>query len=297
MGPVTDAHKLTYQANVELAVQQKRAQLEPIFTYQSGLSGRQANVIELIGSTSAIVNGPRGGDTPNIDNQLEPVWVKPTQLEWGKVIEKEDAIKALTDYQSPFAQAGAAAIQRSRDDVFAAAIFGSRIIGQDGLTVVAWDNTGRLVGEGIGSADDVTVTGMNVKKLIRGKRLLQAAQIDIDAEELWCVLNAAEIEGLYRDITYVSKDYRSQAVLEGRQVLSILNVTIIPSEKLPNLDADTHRAAMGCKSGMIQGDFSPIMTRAEPNPAKKYRIHPYIETWMGATRTEDAKVVEILNKF
>jgi hypothetical protein len=85
--------------------------------------------------------------------------------------------------------------------------------------------------------------------------------------------------------------------MEGRQVLSILNVTIIPSEKLPNLDADTHRAAMGCKSGMMQGDFSPIMTRAEPNPAKKYRIHPYIETWVGATRCEDAKVVEILNKF
>jgi hypothetical protein len=39
------------------------------------------------------------------------------------------------------------------------------------------------------------------------------------------------------------------------------------------------------------------MTRAEPNPAKKYRIHPYIETWVGATRCEDAKVVEILNKF
>lgn len=298
MGPITDAHKLQYQANVELAVQQKKAQLEPCFMYESGLSGRQNQVLELIGSTTAIVGGARGGDTPNIDNTIEPVWLRPTQIEWGKIIEKEDAIKALTDYQSPFVQAGAASIQRARDDIFAGAIFGQRLIGQDGTTIVSWDNTGRLVTEGIGSADDVTATGMNVKKIIRGKRLLQAAQIDIDTEELYCLLNAKEIEDLYRDISFINTDYRAQSVMDAnRQVLSILNVTIIPTEKMPNLDADTHRSALVCKSGLRQGDFSPIMTRAEPNPAKKYRIHPYIETWMGATRTEDARVIEILNHF
>lgn len=297
VGPVTDAHKLTYQANVELAVQQKRAMLEGAFTYVSGLSGRQANVLELVGSTAAIINGARGGDTPNIDNNIEPVWLKPQQIEWGKLIEKEDAIKALTDYQSPFVQSGAAAVQRARDDIFANAIFGSRLIGQDGLTTLAYVSTGHQVTEGIGSADDVTATGMNVKKLIRAKRLLQAGFLDVDSEDLYALLNAKEIEDLYRDITFINKDYRAQAVLEGRQVLSILNITILPTEKMPNLDADTHRAAVVCKSGLSQGDFSPIMTRAEPNPAKKYRVHPYIETWMGATRNEDAKVIEILNHF
>jgi hypothetical protein len=115
VGPISDAHKLTYSSNVALAVQQKRSRLDMGFSYQSGLSGRQSTLIELIGSASAVVDLGRKADTPDIDNSIEPVWITPRQLAWGKLIEKEDAIKALTDYQSPFVQAGAAAMVRGKD--------------------------------------------------------------------------------------------------------------------------------------------------------------------------------------
>lgn len=299
MGPVTDAHKLTYQRNVELAVQQKVSKFERGFTRQTGLSGRKAQLVDLIGSTSAIVDGARGGDTPNIDNNLEPVWIAPHQIEWGKLIEKEDQIKALTDFQSPFVQAGAAAIVRARDQIYATAIFGPRLIAQDGTTSSAFSSTGRQVTEGIGfsATDDTTVTGMNVRKLIRAKALLQKQELNLDNEELFVGLNSVEIEGLYRDITYVNTDYRDKSVLEGRMVMGILGITVIHTEALPNLDSDTHRAALWAKSGMVDGEFSPLTTRVEPNVNKKYRLHPFMEEWMGATRTEDAKVIEILNKF
>jgi hypothetical protein len=297
MGPVTDAHKLTYQRNVELAVQQINSRFEDAFTFHPELAGRIANILELIGSTSAIIDGVRGGDTPNIDNQLEPVWVVPHQVEWGKLIEKEDAIKALTDYQSPFVQSGAAAVRRDTDRyIYAPSIFGNRKIGQDGNTTSPWDSTNHVVTIGIGSADDLTATGMNVKKFIRAVRLLQQGQVDIDTEDLWATLNAQGIEELYRDITYVNTDYRSKSVLEGRQVREIMDIKIIPYEYMADFDTTTYTAAVWCKSGMHYGTFDSIKTKAEPNPAKKYRIHPYMEQWVGASRSEDAKVIKILNK-
>ena len=300
MGPITDAHKLTYQQNVMLAVQQIRSKLEPGFTFHPGLKGRIANMLELIGSTTAVLDLPRKADTPDIDNQVEPVWCSPRQMVWGKIIEKEDAIKALTDYQSPFVQAGAAAIQRAFDTILRDSVFGSRKIGQDGTTVQAYDNTGKLVTVGIGSADDVTATGMNVKKILRARRLLQAQQVDIGNERMFLATNAQGIEELFRDLTYISADYRNKKVLDEPENLPILNVTVLPpidgSAAFADFDGTTFRAALWCQSGMHYGDFDPLRTDVPLNPAKLNRPHPQMERWVGATRSEDAKVIEIRNK-
>lgn len=296
MGPVTDAHKLTYQRNVQLAIQQKRSKFEPAFTYHSDLKGRQAQLLEQIGATEAILDGARGGDTPNIDANIEPVWVRPRQIEWGKLIEKEDAIKALTDYNSPFCQNGAAAIVRGRDGIFAGAIFGSRLIGQDGTTSVAWDNTNRLVASTVGSSDGQTATGMNVKKLVRALRLYEEQEVDVEQEQIFAAMSSQAIEELYYDITYVNKDYRDRAVLEEKRVREILGIKIIPWQRFTDYDASTARAAVWLKSHMHYGDFDPLTTSAEPNPAKKYRLHPYMENWFGSARHADVGVVELRNK-
>lgn len=300
MGPVTDEHKLTYSANVQLAVQQKRSRFMDAFTYQDSLKGRQAQVLDLIGATTAILDGARGGDTPNIDNNTEPVWVRPRQIEWGKLIEKEDAIKALTDYQSPFVQAGAAAIVRGRDTVFAQSIFADRIIGQDGAVVSSYDTTGKVVAVGVGTANEATPTGMNLAKIQRVKRYLRALQVDLDMEELWGVLNAQQAEELYNDIiANATTPQGKTAVLDSdkKRVHSVSGVNFSDYEGMANFDGSTYTGAVWCKSGMYYGDFDPLQTSAEPNPAKKYRIHPYMENWFGATRNEDAKVIKVLTKI
>jgi hypothetical protein len=297
MADVTSTHKIKYQANVELAIQQKRSEFERAFTFHPDMRGRTAQVLDLIGATAAIRNAPRGGDTPNIEGPFDQVYMRPEPLEWGRIIEKEDEIKAITEFESAYVQSGAAAIVRGKDDMFAESVFSSKWTGQDGTVSTPYSNAGRLVAEGVGSVDDVTATGMNVKKIIRAHRLLKAAQVQLGEEVLFLGLNAKEVEDLYRDITYVNTDYRAKAVLEEKRVLSILETTIIETERFPNLDVDTHRAFLWCKRGMHWGEFEPVTTQAERNPAKKYRLHPYIETWVGATRGEDPLVIEIHNKF
>lgn len=301
-GDVSTTYQISYNENVKTAIQQMTAKFEPAFTFHNKLKGETAQVLNLVGATRAIVNGPRGGDTPNIQGLHDQVWVHPDQIDWGRVIEDEDWIKALTDYQSEYVQAGALAVMRDKEQVLANAIFGPKQVGKNGTVIEAYDNTGRLVLETVGSADGATPTGMNVKKIIRALRLLEENEADVEMDEIYLALNPLELEQLYGDITFVNKDYRDQAVLEKRRVMTILGVTIINTtgagdKRLPNLDSDTHRAAMWLKSGMHWGEFKPLTTKVEANPAKKYRPHPYIETWIGATRGEGQKVIEILNKF
>lgn len=298
MGPITDAHKLTYQMNVELAVQQIRSKLEPGFTYEAELKGRLSCMLELIGSTAAVLNLGRAADTPNIDNQIEPVWVQPTQIAWGKLIEKEDAIKALTDYQSPFTQAGAAAVVRARDTIMANAIFGQRRIGLDGATISSW--AGKTVAVGIGSQDDLTAIGMNVRKIIRARRLMQEDQVDLGMEDLYLAINAQQQEELFRDLTYINADFRDRKVLDQPERVDILDVTILPpidgAAALADFDASTFTAGLWCKSGMYYGDFDAIQTNVPLRPDKLMRPHPQMENWFGACRSEDKKVVKILTK-
>lgn len=301
MGPITDAHKLTYVANVQLAIQQRRSRLDMAFTYQDGLSGRQMSLLELIGSTTAVVDLGRKADTPDIDNNIEPVWIRPRQLAWGKLIEKEDAIKALTNYQSPFVTAGAAAMVRGKDVILAGSIFANRIIGQDGTTSSAWSGRTVAVGVGYTATDDTTATGMNVRKLLRGRRYMQADQVETGDEELFFTGNAQAIEELFRDITYISRDYRSSKPLETPdEEQRILNIHILRANDgaagLADYDGSTYTSALFCKSGMYWGEFDPLEIRVPERPDKMMRPHPQMEQWLGATRTEDYKVVKILNK-
>lgn len=296
-GDISKTTKLAYQANVTLAVQQMKAKFERGFTFHAGLKGRSVAMLDLVGATTAIIDGARGGDTPNIEGSHDSVWVKPRQVEWGKIIEKEDAIKSLEDYQSAYVQAGAKAVMRGKESILAGAIYGSKYVGLDGSETEAYSSTGRLVAETVGSVDGATAVGMNVQKILRAFKLLEDAEIDVEDEAIFLALNSTEIEQLYNDLTYVNKDYRSKAVLEEKRVLSILGVDIISTQRLPNADSDTHRAFLWLKSGMHWGEFSPVETTVDRNPAKKFRPHAYIETWIGATRGENEKVIEIQNAF
>lgn len=299
MGPITDAHKLAYQANVELATQQQRSRLDMGFSYKSGLQGRQSTMVELIGSASAVINLGRKADTPDISNTIEPVWIRPTQLAWGQLMELEDAIKAVMDYQSPFIQAGAAGMVRAKDTILSASVFGARQIGLDGTTVSNWN--GQTVAVGIGSADDNTATGMNVKKLLRARRYLQAAQVDVGMERLFFCGNAQATEELFRDLTYISHDYRNGKPLDSPdQPQQILNITILPpndgAAAFADYDGTTATAALWAQSALWWGEFNPLRTDIPLRADKLNRPHPQMEQWLGATRSEDAKVVKILNK-
>jgi hypothetical protein len=108
-------------------------------------------------------------------------------------------------------------------------------------------------------------------------------------------------EELYNDIVTVDTDSRARmrcSTTTRRMVnMRIAGVNFVSYEGMTNYDGSTYTGAIWCKSGMHYGDFDPLTTKAEPNPAKKYRLHPYMENWWGAQRSEDIKVIKVLSKI
>lgn len=294
MGPVTDIHRIMYRDNVQLALQEKRRQFDDFFNYLDNLAGKQVVVTDIMGPSEARLDAPEGGDTPDIDSNHEPVWIKPTRIDWGKIIKKEDQIKALTDFKSEYVQGGVNAVVRRHNRILGAALFGPRLIGNEVPVSTAW--AGRTVPVDLGSAG--TPNGMSVKKILNAMRLMETDDIEVEDEDLALALDPLEVEQLWNDITFVSKDYRKDAQLDdmNKRVQAIFGIPIVSTKLLPDYDVNTSTAGLWAKSGMHWGPFMPLEIKSMQNPAKQYREHPYIETWEGATRSEDAKVVKILNK-
>lgn len=292
MGPDLDAHRITYRENVMLALQEQKDQFGDAFSYIEKVNGKQLQIVDLIGEMEAREDAPEGGDTPDIEASHEPVWVRPKRLDWGKIIKQEDVIKALTDFKSEYVQGGVKAIVRKKNRILANALFGARLIGNEVPSSTAW--AGSTVAVDFGSTG--TPNRMSVAKLNNAIRLLEDAFVDIDMEELYLALNPQQNEELYTDIQFTSKDYRNQATFEERRVKSIMGIPILSTKNIPDFDTNTYTAALFCKSGMHWGPAMPLTVRSQPNPAKQYREHPYIEHWIAATRSEDKKVVKILTK-
>lgn len=293
-GPVTDVHRIMYRDNVMLALQEKRRQFDDYFTYLDNLSGKQVMVTDIIGTSEARVDAPEGGDTPDIETNHEPVWVKPTRIDWGKIIKKEDQIKALTDFKSEYVQAGANAYIRRHNGILAAALFGPRLIGNEVPVSTAW--AGRTVPVDLVAPG--TPAGMSVKKILNAMRLMENDEVVVEDEDLALALDPLEVEQLWNDLTFVSKDYRKEAQLDdmNKRVQAIFGIPVVTTKRIADYDANTSTAALWAKSGMHWGPFMPMDIKSSQNPAKQYREHPYIEGWEGATRSEDYKVVKILNK-
>jgi hypothetical protein len=76
--------------------------------------------------------------------------VFPLDYEWASLIDNEDQLRAIIDLTSPYAQAGAAAMQRAKDDVILTAIFGTNYKGENGTTSETFNTTDYQVGVNTG---------------------------------------------------------------------------------------------------------------------------------------------------
>lgn len=293
MGPVTDTHRITYYENVVLAIQEKRAQFDNAFSYTSAVKGKQVQVIDIIGTTEARVDEPEGGDSPDIDNQHEPVWMRPHRLDWGKLLKVEDEIKALTDFKSPYVQSGAAGMVRAKNNILAGAIFGPRLIGNEVPVSTAW--AGQTVAEDYGTTG--TPNKMSVKKILHAIRLAEEDDVVFEEEDWYLGLDPEESEALWNDVTFTSKDYREQAQLDNqnKRTMAIFGIPIIHTKRIANADSDTSTAGLWAKRGMWWGPALPLTTKVAENPNKQFRQQVYIEEWLAATRSEDKLAIKILN--
>ncbi len=279
-----------YTTNVQLLLQQKGSKLRGTVSTGS-YSGKAAKAVEQVGAVNAQKRTQRHGDTPLISTPSDARWIYPVDYEWADLIDDQDKLRMLIDPQSSYAQNGAYALGRAMDDEIIAAFFGTAKTGENGSTNTSFATATQQITVSTGSTG---ATGLNIAKLREAKKILMENEVDIDNEQLFCVITAEQHDDLLNEAQAISLDYNTRPVLVDGRITAFMGFNFVHCERL-GVDASSYRRVpVYAKSGVHLGMWNDINTQISERADKGYSTQVYCKGTFGATRTEEKKVVEIL---
>jgi hypothetical protein len=287
---ITVASVQQYKANVELLLQQTDSRLAGAVTVGSYV-GKAASTVEQFGSATAVQRTSRHADTPLLDLSQDKRWVFPTDYEWASLIDKQDQLRAIVELTSPYAMAGAAAMNRVKDDIILAAIFGTNYTGENGTTAETFGTVGSGtydVGVNTGGA----ASALNVAKLQSAIQKLMLANKGELSESVYGAISSYEHDALLKEMQVVNKDYGNSAVLVDGKVKRFMGVDFIITERL-TVTSGNRLIPLWLKSGMHLGMWDEVRAEIGPRADKGYATQVYLAMTLGATRTQLGKQIRI----
>ena len=287
---ITVASVQQYKSNVELLLQQKDSRLAGA-VMTSSFVGKAASVVEQFGSATAVQRTSRHADTPLLDLSQDKRWVFPSDYEWASLIDDQDKLRMIIDPVSPYAMAGAAAMQRVKDDVILAAIFGTNYTGENGTTSETFGTLGSGTYD-VGVNTGGTASALNVAKLQSAVRILMTANKGELNESVYGAISSYEHDSLLKEIQVVNKDYGNSAVLVDGRVKRFMGVDFIITERL-TVTSGNRLIPVWLKSGMCLGMWNDVKAEIGPRADKSYATQVYLAMTLGATRTQLGKQVRI----
>jgi Phage capsid protein len=304
---VQQHHVLQFTRNVEHLLQQMGGKL-PGYVSRGSYTGKSAAVVDQVGTIGVTRNRARHADTPHVSVPGDRRWVNPTTITTSTLIDQIDDARMLIDLRSPYAKAITEALGRADDDEIGAAFFGTSAIGEQGQGTVAFP-AAQIVGVNVGG----TNSGMNVPKLRAAKRLLMASGLDLAREKAYIAITATEHDNLLGELQVTSLDYNVKPTLVEGRVSEFMGFSFIHVEwqgtntdgsaaypiALPTiapggLASTTRNIPVWVESGMHYGQWNGLELRIDPRPDKNYNTQLWAEQMVGATRTQEKKVVQIV---
>ena len=287
---ITVASVQQYKANVELLLQQNDSRLAGAVMTSSHV-GKAASVVEQFGSATAQLKTGRHSDTPLLDLSQDKRWVFPSDYEWASLIDNQDQLRAIVDLTSPYATAGAAAMNRAKDDVILAAIHGTNYTGENGTTSESFGTLGSGTYD-VGVDTGGTASALNVAKLQKGVRILMTANKGDLIEPVYGAISSYEHDSLLKEVQVANKDYGNSAVLVDGKVRRFMGVDFILTERL-TITSGNRLIPLWLKSGVCLGMWQDLVAEITKRADKSYATQVYLAMTIGATRTQLGKQVRI----
>ena len=284
MALIAEHHILQFTSNVELLLQQRQSRLMGK-TGSSNYKGDAAQVVLQYGALEMTANTNWTDNTPisNADHQQR--WCLPTDKELGLFVTKEDEIRMLADPRSPYTEIVRAAYARTVDATIAAAAFADAKTGPYNAMV----NTAFPAAQMIGGA--TATDGLTLAKLTQAREMLDAAEVE-DFDTRYIVCSAQQITNLLSDDKVTSSDYATVKALVNGEINTFMGFEFVRYEGLP-LATKTRSCIAYAKSGLHFGTWNGLDLRVDQRPDKKYVYQIYGKCTLGATRTQEKKVIKI----
>lgn len=283
-------YSVQYASAVEMLAQQQDSRVASLFTPMTG-EGKSATVVNQIDAIEADERTTRYDDiTPGDPTHTRP-WVFPRHFDKAIFFDTIDQMRMNANPQSEYVSTLVAAIQRKKDDEAIRAFFADRLVGENGTTTDSFDGTNRVVGVSVGG----TTSGLNVEKLQNGIQIIEEQDVDLDVEQLYCVISPKQKRNLMNEIEVTSGDFFKGQVMSTRNVSGFLSINFIVSNRLSIDGSSYRRVPLFTKKGMTFCTWGGGM-KTDVSERKDKRGLPwqaYVEGHFGAVRRDNDRVVEI----
>jgi hypothetical protein len=301
---ITNAHRVTYRSNVELALQQKKAKLAPYITWAS-YDGEKSKIKDLVGSVKPNRGRTRHGDTNYNNTPHDGRWIAPgDEYYYADLVDKADKFLAPgIDITGMYTMAAAATLARADDDAFLEGFYGNALAGKEGATVLPFAPA-NIIAVNTGAA---APTGLNIPKLRKARAMFVANLVDTDEEELYMAVTSTQTDNLLSELQATSAEFtdsRQAPVLESGKLRKLLGFNFVECEignaaSFDNagltLDGSGYRRVPAwCKSGISGGTFGEPLMSIDPLPQKRHSVQVYAGKFVTVTRNDEAKAIQVL---
>ncbi len=261
--------------------------------------GKMASPVQYIGPLQFKQAGARFSPLVPQIAQYQRRWITPRDNDLTVQVDTFDELRTIIDPRSGLSANIMAAANRLFDDLIIAAFFGTAQTGVDGTSLTTETfNSGSDFPVSVAIADTFGVgsaTGLTVKKLIEGRRILRKYENDMESASVHIAIGSQQEADLLSQMEIVSTEYSDRPVLVDGRLRSILGCTIHYSERLL-MDAGNayRRCPMWLEDGMYLGlwkDMQTIISQRNDETGHPWQAYSMVSA--NATRMQAGKVIEI----
>jgi len=281
---VPDHFAEQFTTNTELLLQEKMPIfLEGVMT-ESYVGAKSAQVVKQFGEVEFQEKTTRNSDTNFSEIENKQRWIFPTDYTLALPVDKEDELRQLNSPVSPYVEAMRAAYARKVNTIIRDAALGSAKTGTNGGTTTAFDTTNQQIASGS--------VGMTITKLRQASETF--AENFVEGDELHIAISPNQRTDLLETTEVTSSEYNTVKALVNGEVDTYLGFKFHLYNNLGVDGASARRCFAWAKSGIVLGQWNGLMTRIDERADKEYLTQVFMCSTLGATRTQEAKVVEIL---
>lgn len=272
---------------ITLLAQQTQSKLESCVTVQSGIKGKAAVAADQIGKFLFADVDSRLADTELQDINRDRRWYEPVMKRGCVPLDNIDVIKTSLDPKSQIVVAGMAGVNRAKDAQIISGYYGVNKTGEHGENTVPFD-TNNVISSDFGSGDII-------KQLNHALGLFAKNDVDVEMEEIYCVVNSVAAEKLRQAGIYISNEYMDNKPLAGKKLPSYAGINFVQYEAVPSYESSgtIYKLPIFAKSGVGLGKWEDTKVRVGELPNKNYAWSVFMEFALGATRLEEAKCLSI----
>ena len=298
---ITELMVTSFEGNLRLAAQNMQSVLESGCMVETGKEGDLATPVTIVKPVTAQKITTRNSDTVISDVDSLRRWFEPTAYSVAELLDWHDATKVSGMYNpnNAYLRTFVAALRRAADDRILASAFAASTTGVKGGSTTSFP-AGNIVALTVGGAN----SGLNVEKLKAALEIFIGNDVS-EEDELCCAITARQNKELLQEIEILKSDYRQTAVIQNGRIQSFMGITFkhvqfdnatrYPDAQSALIDGSSdYLIPIWAKSGMALGKWKDIEGKMDERPDKNYAIQTYACSQLGATRTEEEKVVQMV---